>query len=53
MTNRDDPPTPPDSLGGKLHELFEDDDETSSDDTTSDDSDLVDPLPKRPTDPPF
>jgi hypothetical protein len=51
MNQHDAEAPAPDSLSRKLHDLFDEDEETSSDD--SDDGTMVDPLPKRPTDPPF
>jgi hypothetical protein len=53
MTHRDDERPPPDSLRGKLDDLFDEDDETSSDEAADLDAAAEDPLPKRPTDPPF
>ncbi len=56
MTHRDDDRPAPDSLRGKLDDLFDEDADTSSEETESslDDEAIADgSLPKRPTDPPF
>lgn len=71
MTQPDDARPAPDSVGGKLGDLFDQHDQTSSDETGLGDDDVTghddvtgadvggadvsraDPLPKRPTDPPF